>query len=140
MGTGRRLKCCGPLDAAGDARLSAIITEGIRAYDALEYAGAVERLSVAIARASETGAAGLSRAELADAFLFHGLALRALGDSTAAFDDFQQAAVLAPGRALDYLRDSHQTSATSTNEHERLSTLVSGPAWSSGARPEQRFP
>jgi hypothetical protein len=77
---------------------------GIDAYEELRWDEAKAALDDAISEAARTGGAGLTTAELSDAFLYRGLVHTQRGDTTAAWDDLVRAATIAPSRTLDPLR------------------------------------
>lgn len=81
----------------------ALLDEGVRAYLALRFDDAVSALDGAAAELDQTGAAGLTSAQLVDVFLFRGLARIQRGDP-AAWDDLVIAARLDPSRVLDPAR------------------------------------
>ena len=77
---------------------------GVDAYEELRWDQAKSALDDAIAEAAHTGGAGLTTAELSDAFLYRGLVHTQRGDTTAAWDDLVRAATIVPARTLDPLR------------------------------------
>lgn len=81
----------------------ALVTAGITAYTALRFDDAVAVLDRAAAEIDVTGAAGLSAAELADLFLYRGLARFQRGEP-AAWDDLVVSARIDPARVLDPTR------------------------------------
>jgi hypothetical protein len=106
-----------PIEAVGHARGAAVIDRspappatvetalflkrGIDAYDAIRWPDALVALNQARDLADKTGAAGLTRAQLSDLFLYRGLVLVAQGDETAAWDELVEALIIYPSRTLD---------------------------------------
>jgi len=87
-----------PIEVAG------LLQRGRSAYDALQFEDAVAVLDRAAAATVGDGAAGLTATELADVFLYRGLAWIQRGDDDRAWDDLVTAARLAPTRVLDPMR------------------------------------
>ncbi len=77
------------------------IAQGKTAYDAIKLPEAQAALDQAKQLAETTGAAGLTRAQLSDLFLYRGLVRVAQGDETAAWDELVEALVIYPSRTLD---------------------------------------
>jgi hypothetical protein len=77
---------------------------GVDAYEELRWDVAKQAFDEAIDEAAATGGAGLTTAELSDAFLYRGLVHTQRGDTTAAWDDLVRAATIVPSRTLDPLR------------------------------------
>ncbi len=106
-----------PLEAVGHARGAAVIDRsppppaqvetaqflkrGIAAYQAIRLPEAQAVLDQARDLAEKTGAAGLTRAQLSDLFLYRGLVRVAQGDEGAAWDELVEALVIYPARTLD---------------------------------------
>jgi len=106
-----------PIDAVGRARGVAVIDRspappaavetaefvkrGIDAYEKIRLADALVALDQARDLAEKTGAAGLTRAQLSDLFLYRGLVKVAQGDESAAWDELVEALVIYPSRTLD---------------------------------------
>ncbi|MFT3696518.1 MAG: hypothetical protein QM831_25480 [Kofleriaceae bacterium] len=77
------------------------IAEGKAAYDAIKLPEAQAALDEAKKQAETSGAAGLSRAQLSDLFLYRGLVAVAQGNETAAWDELVEALLIYPSRTLD---------------------------------------
>lgn len=77
------------------------IGEGRTAYDAIKLAEAQAALDEAKHQAETSGAAGLSRVQLSDLFLYRGLVRIAQGDEAGAWDEIVEALVIYPSRTLD---------------------------------------
>lgn len=90
-----------PATAVGDAR--ALVALGREAYDALRFDDAVVALDRATASLDATGGLDLDHDELADLFLYRGLAKLQLAAEAedGAWDDLTAAARVAPHRTLD---------------------------------------
>lgn len=89
--------------AATPPAAPALLAEAVAAYDALRFEDAVAALDRAAAEIDAGGAAGLTSSQLADVFLFRGLARVQRGDP-AAWDDLVISARLDPARVLDPAR------------------------------------
>ncbi len=90
-----------PLETAHTAQL---LQQGIDAYNALQLDAAWKALVPALSEVDRTGAAGLTRAQLSDLFLYRALVLTQQGDATTAWDELLRAAIVAPTRDLDPAR------------------------------------
>jgi len=77
------------------------LQRGIAAYQAIRFAQAQAALDQARDLADQTGAAGLTNAQLSDLFLYRGLVRVAQGDEAAAWDELVTATVVHPTRTLD---------------------------------------
>ncbi|MEO8549993.1 MAG: hypothetical protein ABI678_08465, partial [Kofleriaceae bacterium] len=77
------------------------VKRGIDAYAKIRLADAQAALDQARDLAEKTGAAGLTRAQLSDLFLYRGLVKVAQGDDAAAWDELVEALVIYPSRTLD---------------------------------------
>jgi hypothetical protein len=122
-----------PATGAAAGRARELLHAGLAAYDALRFADAVASFTAAEGEAVSSGAAGLAAAELADVFLFRGMArfqLKSPGD----WDDFVQAALYAPGRTLDpgrfppAARDTYARAVAEVAAKPRGAVAVGGPA------------
>lgn len=85
---------------------SSELRRAVAAYHEFDFQSAMKHLNDAIVEAVATGAAGLSTSELSDLFMFRALVRKTQGDSTSAWEDFVQAALIAPTRHLDAVRFS----------------------------------
>ena len=77
------------------------LQRGIDAYQALKLDAAQAALDQARVLAEKTGAAGLTKTQLSDLFLYRGLVKIAAGDETAAWDELVTAITIFPTRTLD---------------------------------------
>lgn len=77
------------------------VQRGIEAYQAAHLDEAQAALDQARELADKTGAAGLTRQQLSDLFLYRGLVRSAQGDDNAAWDEMVSALVVYPTRSLD---------------------------------------
>lgn len=77
------------------------LKRGIEAYEKIRLADAQVALDQARDLAEKTGAAGLTRAQLSDLFLYRGLVKLAQGDESASWDELVEALVIYPSRTLD---------------------------------------
>ena len=77
------------------------LKRGIKAYDDGRLADAQRALDQARDLVEKTGAAGLTRAQLSDLYLYRGLVKAAQGDESAAWDELVEALVIYPSRTLD---------------------------------------
>lgn len=91
-----------PRPAAGHA--ATLLRQATAAYFEFRYAEAARLLDQCVADIAATGAAGLSRRQLADAFLFRALARTEQGRAEEARDDLIRAATLHPAYAIDKAR------------------------------------
>ena len=89
------------------------LRHAIAAYQEFDYGRAMKHLSAAMKEVRTTGAHGLSNSELCDLFIYRALVRSAQGDSSAAWDDFVQAALVDPTRHLDAVRFSPSVAASS---------------------------
>jgi len=85
-------------------RAPGLLQSAIVAYEKQSYVQAVARLDEAIAEASHTGAASLTPSQLADLFLYRGLAKSKLGSNDESWADFVRAASVDVTRRLDPAR------------------------------------
>jgi hypothetical protein len=83
------------------AETAQFLQRGITAYQAIRFAEAQAALDQARDLADQTGAAGLTNAQLSDLFLYRGLVRAAQGDEPAAWDELVTATVVHPTRTLD---------------------------------------
>ena len=106
-----------PIEVAAQARGAAVIDRspsapavvetaqflqrGIDAYAALKLDAAQAALDQARVLAEKTGAAGLTKTQLADLFLYRGLVKVAQGDDPGAWDELVTAITIFPTRTLD---------------------------------------
>ena len=77
------------------------LERGIAAYQAIQLADAQKALDQARDLADQTGAAGLTSAQLYDLFLYRGLVKTALGDDAGARDELVTATTINPTRTPD---------------------------------------
>lgn len=97
----------------------------VAAYQEFDYGRAMQHLTAAFAEIQSLGVRSVSNAELCDLFIYRALVRNAQGDSSAAWDDFVQAALIDPTRHLDAVRFSPSVAAS----FERARTaVVQGPA------------
>lgn len=90
-----------PLPAAS---LVPDLEAGKSAYERFDFADTIARLSALERRAEHVGGGDLDRRQLAEIFLYRGLARLETPPAESAWDDLVQAARLDPGRALDPAR------------------------------------
>jgi hypothetical protein len=83
--------------------IAILVNTGVEAYNALRFDDAWVALEEARRQVDETGAAGLSPAQLSDLFLYRGLVRTQRGDA-AAWDELVTALVVDPTRVLDPAR------------------------------------
>jgi hypothetical protein len=77
------------------------LQRGIELYKSIRLDEAQAALDQARDLADKTGAAGLTRSQLSDLFLYRGLVRAAQDDETAAWDELVSAIVIQPTRTLD---------------------------------------
>lgn len=80
------------------------LRKAVSAYDAMRMDESLALLDEVVEQITATGARGLDRDRLIDAFVYRGLARSELGDDAGAWADFVRAAVLDPTRELDPAR------------------------------------
>ncbi|MBP6628395.1 MAG: hypothetical protein KBG28_05590 [Kofleriaceae bacterium] len=91
--------------AAAPARpWAASLREAVAAYEAVRFEEAAAALDRWLVEAASSGAAEVDRSQLAEAYLYRGLARDHGGDAARGWDDLIAAARLAPGRLLDPAR------------------------------------
>jgi hypothetical protein len=83
------------------AETARFLQRGIGAYQAIQFGEAEKALDQARDLADQTGAAGLTNAQLSDLFLYRGLVRVAEGDDAGAWDELVIATVVHPTRTLD---------------------------------------
>lgn len=98
------------------------LQHAVAAYQDFDYGRAMAHLRGAIEEAKVRGGSGLSSSELSDLFIYRALVRNAQGDTSAAWDDFVQAAVIDPTRHLDAVRFAPSVAAS----FERARTQVNG--------------
>ena len=87
----------------GAATTAKSVHAGIAQYNALSFDAAARTLDAAAREADQSGAAGLTPAELSDLFLYRGLVKNQLGDESGGWDDLVIASAVDPTRDLDPL-------------------------------------
>ena len=97
-----------------------LLQRGIQAYDELKFDEAVTALDQARDLADRTGAAGLTKAQLSDLFLYRGLVKAQQTDATAAWDELITASVVDPTRDLDPARFPPKVGVELTRAHEQV--------------------
>jgi hypothetical protein len=80
---------------------AAFLKRGIDAYEAIRLPEAQTALDQARDLADKTGAAGLTRTQLSDLFLYRGLVRVAQGDEASAWVELEEALIIFPSRTLD---------------------------------------
>jgi hypothetical protein len=87
--------------AEAAAQTAQLVGRGIAAFDGLELDQAWQILDQARSEAVRTGAAGLTRAQLSDLFLYRGLIRVQQGDTSSAWEELVAANTIDPTRELD---------------------------------------
>jgi hypothetical protein len=96
------------------------LKRGIDAYDALRLDDAWAALDEARVLADQTGAAGLSQAQLADLFLYRGLVKIQQGDHTAYWDELVTSVIIDPVRVLDPARFPPRVASELSRVHQAI--------------------
>jgi hypothetical protein len=102
------------------ARTGQLLQQGIDAYGALDLDTATKSFGSALSDVDRTGAAGLTRAQLSDLFLYRALVAEKLGDATTVWDELLKSAIVSPTRDLDPARFSPRLTA----QHARAKDTV----------------
>ncbi|MDB4953606.1 MAG: hypothetical protein JWO36_1175, partial [Myxococcales bacterium] len=97
-----------------------LLQKGIEAYDELKFDEAVAALDQARDLADRTGAAGLTKTQLSDLFLYRGLVKAQQTDATAAWDELITASVVDPTRDLDPARFPPKVGVELARAHEQV--------------------
>jgi len=87
-----------------ESRAPVLLSGAVAAYEAQDFPRTIADLDEAITEASQNGALGLTRSQLADLFLYRALAATRLGAEDKAWADFVRAAAVDITRRLDPLR------------------------------------
>lgn len=109
---------------------SLTLQHAVAAYQNFDYGRAMDHLRGAIDEAESRGGKGLSSSELSDLFIYRALVRNAQGDTSSAWDDFVQAAVIDPTRHLDAVRfspsvaSSFERARTQVNEGQQARVRV----------------
>jgi hypothetical protein len=88
------------------------LEQAVSAYQDFDYGRAMGHLQSAIEEAETRGGQGLSNSELSDLFIYRALVRNAQGDTSAAWEDFVQAAIIDPTRHLAAVRFSPSVAAS----------------------------
>jgi tetratricopeptide (TPR) repeat protein len=95
-----------PQAARDDGGFARKIAAGIAAYEALRFEESIAALSAAEPLLERVAASDADAHQISDLFLIRGLSYLQLGNKDRAWDDFVQAATVAPARVLDPTRFS----------------------------------
>lgn len=117
------------------AETAQFLQRGVAAYQAIRFGEAQTALDQARDLADQSGAAGLTNAQLSDLFLYRGLVRAAQGDDAAAWDELVTATVVHPTRTLDPNQYAPKIAALLANvqdnvlrEHPQATLAVDAPA------------
>jgi hypothetical protein len=91
---------------------AAELGRAVAAYQEFDYGRAMQHLTIAFSEISSSGVRSVSNSELCDLYIYRALVRNAQGDSSKAWDDFVQAALIDPTRHLDAVRFSPSVAAS----------------------------